>query len=221
MPSPLGHALASAILHKWKVPGKWTSDWRTLLFHVFCGICPDLDFIPGLLTGNINQFHHTLSHSFPGAFLIAGILWLFYAVWKKTWKMSDYLFILILVIIHPIMDVLAVDTSYAYGCPLLYPFTKEYWISPWVFFQDIHRRSLYEFFLGGNNRLAFWIEFVVFLPLIVVATFFSMKKVWGIGALISFMIALYYLRSTIISESEIKFSGVFTPYTVSETRSAK
>jgi hypothetical protein len=125
--------------------------------------------------------------------------------------------------IHPMMDVLAVDTSYAYGCPLLYPFTKEYWISPWVFFQDIHRGSLYEFFLGANNRLAFWIEFVVFLPLIIIATLFNKKngRVWGIGVLISFMIALYYLRSTIISESEVKFVGVFTPYTISETRSTK
>lgn len=212
MPSPLGHALASAVLHKCRVPGSWKTDWKLLLFHIFCGICPDLDFIPGLLIGNMNRFHHTISHSFPGAFLIAGFLWLFYAIWRKTWKIKDYLFIFLLVVIHPIMDVLALDTSLAYGCSLLYPFSKECWISPWVFFQDIHRGSLREFFLGANNLLAFWIELAFFLPWIIVATLPQKKKVWlwGTAGLFSLGVAVYYLRLTKITETGIEFIRVFS-----------
>jgi inner membrane protein len=210
MPSPLGHALASTVLHKLKVPGPWKTDWKLLLFHVFCGISPDLDFIPGLLMGNMSRFHHTLSHGFPGAFLIAGFLWLFYAIWRKTWKIKEYFFIFLLVAIHPIMDVLALDASRAYGCPLLYPFLKEYWISPWVFFQDIHRESLFEFFLGANNRLAFWIEFAFFLPWVIVVTFPSRKKTlfYGLAGLFSLGVSIYYLRETKITDAGIEFVRV-------------
>lgn len=207
MPSPLGHALASAVLYKRKIRGKWTKDWKLLIFYIFCGICPDLDFLPGFFMGDVNRFHHGFSHSFLGAFVIAGFLWLFYGIWRHAWKIRDLFFISVLVILHPVMDFFALDTSFPYGCPLFYPFSKAYWISPWIFFQDIHRSSLADFFFGANNLLAFWIECAVFLPLLMVATLSGSKRLWllGVAGLVSLGVILYFLREVRITQEGIEF----------------
>ncbi len=211
MPSPLGHALASALLHRTKVSGKWLSDWKRLAFHLFCGICPDLDFIPGLLIGNINRFHHGFSHSFFGAFVIAVGLWAFYGFWRSTWKVSDGLFIFSLVALHPVMDVLAMDTAFPYGCPLLYPFVKASYISPYVFFEDIQRPSLKGFFFGHNNLLAFGIEFSFFTPLLLAATFAKKRKwIWILTGAISLSVLLFYLHKVYITSSGIEFIRVLS-----------
>lgn len=211
MPSPLGHALASALLHKSKLRGPWLSDWKRLSFHIFCGISPDLDFIPGLFYGNINLFHHRFSHSFLGAGVIGLFLWVIYGLWRHVWEKGDLLLILGLVILHPIMDILAVDTAFPYGCPLFYPFLKKSWISPYVFFEDIQRPSLTGFFLGSNNLLAFWIEFIFFSPLLWAATVQGAKKKigWAIAFLIALSVILFYISHVQISASGIEFVKVF------------
>ena len=212
MPSPLGHALASAVIYKYRNPSPWMSDWKKLLFCLFAGISPDLDFIPGFMLGNKEMFHHRYSHTFTGAFLIAVCLWGLFGLGRRTWKRSDLFLFSMIVLIHPVMDVVCIDTSAPYGCPLLYPFKRDFWLSPFVFFQDIHRASLRDFLLGSNNLLAFWIEFIFFLPQLIVLTFFQLhpKRNWfWIGAwLTSLCVIMYYLHISVVTSDGIEFFRV-------------
>ncbi|MBI1884406.1 MAG: metal-dependent hydrolase [Chlamydiae bacterium] len=196
MPSPLGHALASAILHKKKVPGSWSGDWKRLLFHMFCGMSPDLDFLPGLFLGNISLYHHGFTHSILGAGLMGAFFWVVYGLWRRVWKVNDLFFLMGLVSLHPLMDVLALDTASPYGCPLGYPFSKVSVMSPYVFFQDIHRAGLRNFLFGKNNLLAFGIEAIFFLPLMMALSYREGRSrgAWFIAVLISFFVTATALR---------------------------
>ncbi|MDP3980086.1 MAG: metal-dependent hydrolase [Chlamydiota bacterium] len=167
MPFIIGHGLASTFIYWLRNKTILVKEWKLLGFYIFCGICPDLDFIPGILIGHPNRYHHGLSHSFIGSFVISLILYGFFRLWKKNTTWKDFFFIWGLVSFHCFLDIYSVDTSYPYGCPLFYPYAG-YIISPWVFFQDIHRGSLQELF-GPHNRLAMAIELGVFAPPVIAA----------------------------------------------------
>ena len=69
MPSPVGHVLAGAAIYLAATTRERRS--RTLLAIALLGsIAPDLDFVPGILVGDMRLFHHGMSHSlvFAAAF---------------------------------------------------------------------------------------------------------------------------------------------------------
>lgn len=162
MPFIIAHGLFATIVYWIREKKLEFRHWKHLLFYIFCSFSPDLDFIPGLFVGQTNRFHHGLSHSLFGAIFIAGFLFLFYKLWQKKGSWKEYFFILFLVSSHGFMDLLSVDTSFPYGCPIFF----NYIISPWVFFQDIHRSGIEQIFSLHNLR-AIGIEIGTFFPFVV------------------------------------------------------
>jgi membrane-bound metal-dependent hydrolase YbcI (DUF457 family)/glycopeptide antibiotics resistance protein len=68
MPSPLGHILAGGAVYL--AGTKKESGSRFLLIVALLGsVISDLDFLPGILIGNMRAFHHGISHSLVFAFL--------------------------------------------------------------------------------------------------------------------------------------------------------
>ncbi len=66
MSSPYGHGLVGLGLFHFCYPRWFASRRRTLLFYglAVLGACaPDLDFLPGIFSGNPSQFHHGSFHS--------------------------------------------------------------------------------------------------------------------------------------------------------------
>ena len=62
MPSPVGHILAGGAVYL--AGTKSETGSRFLLATALVGsIVPDLDFLPGILIGNMRAFHHGISHS--------------------------------------------------------------------------------------------------------------------------------------------------------------
>ncbi|MBI1870462.1 MAG: metal-dependent hydrolase [Chlamydiae bacterium] len=211
MPSSLAHSMVSAIFYKGSIQKKWNSDWKLLLFFIFCGNSPDLDFIPGLFVGDVYRFHHQFSHSFLGATAIALFLWFFYGIWRKTWRGKDLFIILVLVNLHLILDIFVRDPSPPYGCPLFYPFYKERLISPFVFFG---RTSLRESPFSSSNLWSYWIEFAVFAPLVLAWIFNGKRKgwVWMVAGALVLGVILHYLYYADLTSSRVQFIKVFLSY---------
>ena len=70
MPSPIGHSLVGLIVfHYFKQKNlKWS--FLSIVLVILVSNLPDFDFIPGILLGEPNRFHHGISHSFGFVIMI-------------------------------------------------------------------------------------------------------------------------------------------------------
>ena len=81
MPSPVGHSIIAFTFYRLSARPHEPLGWRKLALYLFAANAPDLDFIPGLLIGQPDRFHHGAGHSVGNAqqqFLSHAIEW----VWK-------------------------------------------------------------------------------------------------------------------------------------------
>jgi inner membrane protein len=125
---------------------------------------PDLDVVPGLLVGKMNQFHHGASHSF-----FAAALFSFAGLWVFRWWGGDVssrlcLLLFFLYCSHMMLDYLCLDTGAPFGVPLLWPWSDETYLSPWLLLPDVHHSS--RRIVGVHNLLLMIREVLVLLPLI-------------------------------------------------------
>lgn len=156
MPTPIGHSIASAILNDSKIFVPSQSLWRSILVAVVLGNLADIDFLPGILLGNPNQFHHGISHSL-GAALVVGLIFAVY-YWLRSHRFfAPFFFATILYASHIVLDSFSVDTRPPFGVPMFWPLSAEYTISPILIFSDVHRHSstanfLQSLFVTHNAR---------------------------------------------------------------------
>ena len=137
MPTPVGHALAGIAAGSLSTNSRpLTGHWRDLLMFVLIGQLPDLDFIPGIIMGKPDMFHHGPSHSILAA-VLAGLL--FY-VWglRRSQAARWGLMAFWVVLSHVVLDAINVDTSYPHGVPLLWPFSSDYYLI-YPLFMDVWR----------------------------------------------------------------------------------
>lgn len=140
MPTPVGHAIAGAIFYSGTSKSKKFDLWLlgTLLFFV---VLPDIDFVFGFMVGDPNRYHHQFTHSFFFVILAGLIGGYLFAKWRQQSAVYSSAIFISAGITHVILDVLALDTSAPYGCPLFWPFSNQFMISPVVIFSDVSRAS--------------------------------------------------------------------------------
>src|SRR6266540_3200703 len=71
MPSPIGHSIMGYIIYGSTTKPVAGKRWRRLGLYLLIANAADLDFLPGLLIGDPNRYHHGISHSLGFAVLIA------------------------------------------------------------------------------------------------------------------------------------------------------
>ena len=147
MPSPIGHSLVGLTVHLATSRQDQSFCWRRMALCVFAANAPDLDFIPGLLAGEPDRFHHGASHSLGFAVVFAILISLFLRGMKTDWVRSPFLILLGLYSSHLALDYLSIDTAPPYGLPLLWPATHKYYIAAFPFLPDIRRDNSTAFFL--------------------------------------------------------------------------
>ena len=131
MPLPVLHSYAGYSLYKLD-PKNRINNFTLILFSMFAANAADLDFIPGILIGKAERFHHVATHSF-GAAIIFGLIFAFvFKIWKKldfknTFRLSSLSYAS-----HVFLDVV---THPAEKMPVFWPlfckplsFTKETFI---------------------------------------------------------------------------------------------
>jgi inner membrane protein len=158
----MGYLVYSS-LHPWGV-----YNLRATCLFLFAANAADLDFIPGLLVGNPNRYHHGISHSIGLAVLFALVAGYFLRL-RNSFKYSFIAFF-ILYLSHIVLDYFSIDTGAPYGEPLLWPLVNDYYISPVAFLPDIQRAAAgKEFILSLFSPHNFWavtVECLILLPFI-------------------------------------------------------
>jgi membrane-bound metal-dependent hydrolase YbcI (DUF457 family) len=169
MPTPIGHALAGAIVF-YSLPDRIKNLTTLLIAAIFFSLLPDIDFLFGFPLGDPNRFHHNFTHSFVFVIVMGLIGGLLYA---KLHKQRSLIYSAIFVsagISHVILDVLAVDKRAPFGCPIFWPFSQEFYISPIVLFSDVSRVSDSRLFLQSlfsvHNLATICVEALVLIPIL-------------------------------------------------------
>lgn len=179
MPTPIGHSLSGILIYVLFFKKRPLRDeWRWVLFAAVLAAAPDLDFIPGWFLGNYNEFHRGYSHSVGGGLLVVGFLWLGMRQICDFTYGRLFLFLISLYGSHLALDFFARDTAPPYGAQFLWPFSSDYYISPWTPFLDAHREPPRQIF-SQKNLVAYLSEFVYFgLPLLLLSFFrrFSLTR---------------------------------------------
>ena len=156
-------------------------SWRLLLLLVILANVPDVDFLPGLLVGNANQFHHHyFSHSL-GAAIVVGVLTAFFYTRRTDRKFAVYLGLFFgAYFSHLVLDYFTADTSEPVGLPMFWPLTSEYFYSPKTIFMAVHKIGASEQFFQSlfvlhNVGVLLW-EAVVFVPILTIIKLVKSRK---------------------------------------------
>ncbi len=118
MPLPLLHAAAGyAVYHTGK---RENTDWNLAASCIVLANLPDLDFIPGILVGHPDLFHHSFTHSYT----MAAAVGLSAALLAKAWKNRPFLKTFLLSFFSYASHVL-LDSFFDNGSmPLFWPLTS-------------------------------------------------------------------------------------------------
>ncbi|MCG6537824.1 MAG: metal-dependent hydrolase [Syntrophales bacterium LBB04] len=173
MPSPIGHGIIGLAVYAGLANQENRSTFLTkkeIVIGLLCSYAPDLDFLPGLITGKHFQFHHGLTHSLIFGIVLGGILSLLLGRFRPEtfWKGAGIYSLLVW--IHVVLDGFIVDNRplVAHGLRIFYPFSDITFKSPIdIFFLDlgikgsIHPRNIFI----RENLLPLFLEIVVAITL--------------------------------------------------------
>jgi inner membrane protein len=144
MCSPVGHGLAAYTL-SWRQsramrfnPAVWLPAMWIL------SLLPDFDFIPGLIVGHPNLYHHGWTHSLVFCAGVAAVIAACLALSGKPYALKAGGVCLLVLISHLALDCLSKDRMPPYGLQVFWPFSDRYVISPVTVFLDVNK--------GLNNR---------------------------------------------------------------------
>jgi len=166
MPTPVGHSLVGYALYLSLIRDKLKKGWKTILLVIFVSNLADIDYLPGLIVGYPNRYHHGLTHSLGFTLVIGALVALFYFCGHKQIRFFRlFLIFSIVYFSHIVLDFFAIDTSFPYGEPLFWPVTKEYFISPVSLFLDVRKASTTDMFVRSlcskHNLLAVITECII------------------------------------------------------------
>ena len=132
---------------------------------------PDIDYVPGVLMGEINAFHHWYTHTLGWIAAVAVASWM---LWWKTsrvgWPVCVVLFAALAS--HLVSDLFAADHSFPYGIMALWPFTDRFYISPTSIFWSLRKATWGDVFQWYNVRAALF-EVAVMAPVIAAVLLFK------------------------------------------------
>ncbi len=181
MSSPFGHSLAGLLLYSGQ--GR-TPDTRGYVTAAVCACIanvPDLDFIPGILLGTPNLYHHGISHSLGAAVIFSLLLFLVLrGVGVRSLQLSFPL-IFLLYSSHVLLDLFSRDGRPPFGVPLFWPLSQRYLIVP--FLPGIKHSSLDHATIGQvlenifslHNLYVVAMETLLLVPLVLIVKLVSGK----------------------------------------------
>ncbi len=172
MASPIGHSLVGYIIAAFSLRTPITKNIRRTSLFVFIANAPDLDFLPGILIGKPNLFHHGISHSIGFGLITSLILVLFFHLKSKTGLIRAFFLYFVLYCSHLILDYLSVDGRTPIGIPLFWPFNNDYFIALHPVLPFFKHSSLDDASIGQmladifsiHNLKVIFIELVIILP---------------------------------------------------------
>ncbi len=174
MPSPVAHGViglalgAVALLEPGDARGLVRQAWRkrwALCGAVLLAQAPDVDYLPGLLTGDLNAYHHHLTHTAGWCILVSVGCWLALRAWRAATRLAVLGWCLLLTGSHLLADWLTADARPPIGIMALWPFSDAHYLSPATIFMRMHKRDLADLW-QVHNLAAVGVELAWCLPLL-------------------------------------------------------
>jgi len=139
MSSPVGHSIAGWAVQRafGKDTGQSGRTLGALLLFIVGANAPDLDFIPGLLLGDPNRFHHGISHSLGFMLLLACVAGGL-GGWRLVGSFSRFIGVFCALYgSHLILDYLTADGRAPFGIPIFWPLSQQSFGVAWPIFSGI------------------------------------------------------------------------------------
>jgi inner membrane protein len=177
MPTPVGHSLMGYIIYGISSRSVEGTQRRLIPLYLLAANAADLDFLPGLLVGDANRYHHRVSHSIGFAIIFALVFSLFPVLLKRdvSWRWRNFAIPFCLYCSHIGLDYFATDGGFPYGVAVFWPVSAEFYISPIALFADIRRSPFsIDFFpslFSLHNLWAVSIEVLLLLPFALLTLF--------------------------------------------------
>lgn len=166
MPSPIVHAALGAGAAWAFLPPKRSSILAGAAL-VALSCWPDIDYVPGLLAGALNQFHQGFTHSI--LFALAGVpaayLFLRRAMPREVPARPILALLLLVAFSHLLFDAFTQDFRPPIGIPLFWPFSDLPVHAPWPLFPAWAKGTLRDLLRPSNLR-AVAIELAYAIPLL-------------------------------------------------------
>ncbi len=170
MCSPIGHSLIGSVIgsfHCRNSPFISRKNLSPLLLAVIVANIPDLDYLPGIIVGQLNRYHHGWTHSLVGVAVLSVAVWGLIKLLMKE-NRAGFLFIFALLLSHLAADMMTIDEKAPYGIPLFWPFSDTFLQFPFTIFPAFSKHSLSEVLQWVNVRRALY-EIRLLLPLLAAA----------------------------------------------------
>ena len=161
------------------------SPWR---WYVFCAVAanaPDLDFFPGLFTGDVNRFHQSASHSLVAA-LVFGAAAALVALPSSRSFARIGLAGVGLYSSHLLLDLFCEDKGAPFGIPLLWPFSSQHFTAPWSVFEGVKHGVPGEDLSAFMGHVLSWanvgvvaLEMVILSPLLLLTWYVTRRPMRG------------------------------------------
>ena len=182
MPLPVAHSLMGYTLAEATQVRLAGTAWRNVLLFAALANLPDIDFLPGFLMGQPNQYHHHLTHSLGFAAFVGLLGCLIY--WRRDRNFMRhahapqneirfrfwpyFLTISVAVFSHCVLDLLTVDTSLPFGMLLFWPFDMGYYDMNVKIFESVHKSNasttFFSSLLQWHNFKVMAIEVFIMVP---------------------------------------------------------
>jgi inner membrane protein len=173
MPSPIGHSLMGYIICRATIRPIVSHHWKLITFCVFAANAPDLDFLPGLLAGDLGRYHHGPSHSIAFAVFFGILAGAFFSRRIYAFGMGFSLYLS-----HVLLDYLVQDPSPPLGVPLFWPFNHEYYMASFAFYRAFNypgslAEPIISTIFSFHNFLSMMTEVLFLLPVLVFVSWYK------------------------------------------------
>jgi hypothetical protein len=124
MPSPIGHLLGGAAVYLAGTPAQQTRWSFVFAASLLGSIVPDVDFLPGILIGDMRAFHHGITHSIPFAAACGALVFAIASRMDRAVAVRASLLATLACISHVLLDFVSVSEG-TRGVPVLWPLSDE------------------------------------------------------------------------------------------------
>jgi inner membrane protein len=139
--------------------------WVPIVFFVFFANVPDIDYIPGILIGKLNAYHHYYTHTVAWCVLASTGTWLCWKAFRPRVGLREYFFLLLLSLSHLVADYFTEDTSLPYGIMPWWPLSDVFYTASTPVFMRLEKATYSDIF-QWHNVFAVLFEALVTLPLV-------------------------------------------------------
>ncbi len=135
---------------------------------------PDVDYVPGVISGEINAYHHLYTHTIGWVLVASAAAWLVWRFATRAANFRDYLFVLAVLGSHLALDWVSDDGRPPFGIMAFWPITGRFFISSRPVFWRLLKTEWADVF-QWHNVGAVGVELLVCLPVLFLILFFKLR----------------------------------------------